>query len=103
VSVGTVDFKGPPGPDGDVTVGFAFAPPHWGRGYATEAVGAIATWAFGQASVRCIEADTDTTNLRAHRVLRKLGFVPQRTVTGGMARHGDTGDLLSWRLVRPRG
>lgn len=85
-SVGLVDFKGPPGPEGGVAVGCSFAPAHWNRGYATEAVGSLLAWALGHSSVRFITADTDVANVRAHRVLRKLGFVPGQSVAGRPSR-----------------
>ena len=66
-SIGLVDFKGPPGPEGGVAIGCSFAPAHWGRGYATEAVGPLVAWALGHASVRFVAADTDAANLRAHQ------------------------------------
>ena len=100
VSIGLVDFKGPPGPDGRIAVGFSFAPAFWDRGYATEAVGALVAWALRQSGVRSITADTNVTNVRSHRVLQKLGFAPAEHVAGGMVRHGDPGDLLVWRLVK---
>jgi RimJ/RimL family protein N-acetyltransferase len=100
MSIGLVDFKGPPGPEGGVAVGASFAPTLWDRGYATEAVGALVAWALGQASVRFITADTHVTNVRSHRVLQKLGFVSTEPVARGTARHGDAGDLLVWRLVK---
>jgi ribosomal-protein-alanine N-acetyltransferase len=102
-TVGLVDFKGPPGPEGGVAIGCSFAPAHWNRGYATEAVGPLVAWALGHSSVRFITADTDGANVRAHRVLRKLGFVSGQTLAGGPSHHGDAGDLLAWRLVKPGG
>jgi len=103
VSIGLIDFKGPPGPAGGVAIGCSFAPARWDRGYATEAVGALLVWALGQPHVRFITADTHVTNVRAHRVLQKLGFAPTEPEAGGMARHGDTGDLLVWRLGKQGG
>ena len=99
-SVGLVDFKGPPGAEGGVAIGCSFAPAHWDRGYATEAVAPLVAWALDHSSVRFVTADTDATNFRAHRVLRKLGFVSRQTVAGGLSRHGAAGDLLAWRLVK---
>jgi RimJ/RimL family protein N-acetyltransferase len=101
VSIGLVDFKGPPGPDGGITVGCSFARAYWGRGYATEAVGALLARTLRQSAVRYIMAATDVTNVRAHRLLQKLGFRPGEGAPGGMGRHGDIGDVLVWRLAKP--
>jgi ribosomal-protein-alanine N-acetyltransferase len=103
LSIGLVDFKGPPGPDGGIAVGCSFAPAHWGRGYATEAVGALLVTALRQSAVRYILADTGAGNVRAQRILQKLGFLPRDRRPAGMARHQDTGDALGWRLDKPAG
>jgi RimJ/RimL family protein N-acetyltransferase len=103
VTIGLVDFKGPPGPEGRITIGFSFARAHWDHGYATEAVSALVAWALQQPGVRFIEADTEVTNVRSQRVLEKLGFVSTGPVAEGVARHGGTGDLLAWRLVKRGG
>jgi ribosomal-protein-alanine N-acetyltransferase len=76
VSIGLVDFKGPPAPDGGIAVGCVFAPTYWGRGYATEAVDALLAMTRRQPAVRYISAETDVTNVRAQRLLRNLGFRP---------------------------
>ena len=103
-NVGLVDFKGPPDHEGGVAIGCAFAPAHWDLGYATEAVAPLVAWALGAApDVRFVTADTDAANFRAHRVLRKLGFVSGQTVAGGLSRHGAAGDLVAWRLVKGGG
>ena len=102
-SVGLVDFKGSPDQEGGVAIGCSFAPAHWDRGYATEAVGLLLAWALAHSSVRFITADTEAANFRAHRVLRKLGFVSGRSVADGPSHHGAEGDLLAWRLVKRGG
>lgn len=49
-------------------------PRHWGKGYATEAVGAALPLAFEQPSLACVEAEVFDANPASARVLRKLGF-----------------------------
>jgi len=44
VLVGDAGFHGPPGPEGEVEIGYALAPPARGRGLATEAVRLLARW-----------------------------------------------------------
>ncbi len=53
--------------------GWAFVPDAWGRGLATEAMGAILNWADSQpvGEIRCI---IDPGNVASHRVATKLGF-----------------------------
>jgi RimJ/RimL family protein N-acetyltransferase len=99
--IGLVDFKGPPDPDGGIAVGCALAPTYRGHGYATEALGALLARALRQPGVRHITADTDVTNVRAHRILQKLGFLPSEHGPAGPPRRGDTGGALAWRLEKP--
>ena len=66
-----LEDKGP-----EVEIGYAFGPPWWGKGYATEAGQAIVEAAFGTLGLQRIVADTDEANLGSQRVLAKLGFKP---------------------------
>ncbi len=73
--IGDADFKGLP-PDGYPEIGYGLESPYWGRGYATEAVGALCHWALEQPGVTAIEAETAPDNAASQRVLTKLGFAP---------------------------
>jgi RimJ/RimL family protein N-acetyltransferase len=97
VSIGLVDFKGPPGPDGGVTVGCSFAPAYWGRGYATEAVGALMNDLARLPAVRYVLAETTATNRGARRILSKLGF----RLIDGESGDGTAGGASRWRLDQP--
>ena len=55
-------------------VGFDLAKTHWGKGYMTEALGAIITYGFDTLRMSEICAHTYSHNSRARRVLEKLGF-----------------------------
>jgi RimJ/RimL family protein N-acetyltransferase len=55
-------------------LGFTFASAHQGRGYATEAVRAVVQYAFGQLAMHRVFARTDARNLRAQRLLERVGF-----------------------------
>jgi [ribosomal protein S5]-alanine N-acetyltransferase len=55
-------------------VGFDLAKAHWGKGYTTEALGAIITYGFEALRLSEICAHTYSRNSRARRVLEKLGF-----------------------------
>jgi RimJ/RimL family protein N-acetyltransferase len=60
---------------GDVEVGYTFLPRYWGRGYATEAVGAALAWVTqvlpGEPVVLC----TQSANEPSVRLAGRLGFV----------------------------
>ncbi len=62
----------PGGPD--ISLGYAFGADHWGRGYATEAAGAVLDEAFGPLALTRVVAITREANRGSRNVLRKLGF-----------------------------
>ena len=76
--VGNLCFKGLNG-DGSVEIGYGISAEYQGRGYATEAVDAAASWALRQPEVRRVEAETEPDNKASQRVLEKCGFIPAGT------------------------
>ena len=89
VSIGLVDFKVPPSSNGDIAIGCAFAPTYRGRGYANEAVPALIASTLLQSPVRYILAETDVTNIRAHRLLQTLGSRPGERSPAGLTGVGE--------------
>jgi RimJ/RimL family protein N-acetyltransferase len=71
--VGGAGFHGAP-QAGVVELGYGLAPAVWGRGLATEAVGALVGWARADPRVATIVANTDPENVASQRVLLKVGF-----------------------------
>lgn len=68
--------RGLPELDGVAEAGWVLAPAAWGRGIASEAMGAVLAWAdahLDMPSVRCI---VDADNSASIRVAGKLGFAP---------------------------
>lgn len=62
--------------DGSATLammGYTIAPEHQGKGYATEAVGAMVDWLLAR-GVRRVAATLDPRNLASARVLERCGF-----------------------------
>ena len=55
-------------------IGFDLATKHWGHGYMTEALRVIITHGFTALDLIKIEADTYSHNVRARRMLERLGF-----------------------------
>jgi len=55
-------------------LGYWLGADHWGKGLASEAVGALVAAAFGTLGVRRLHATTDPDNARSQRVLLKAGF-----------------------------
>ena len=66
--------RGIPGLEGFPEAGRGFVPDAWGRGLATEAMGAVLAWADTELKppeIRCI---IDPSNAASERVAAKLGF-----------------------------
>lgn len=58
-------------------LGYMMAPSHWGRGYVTEAVHSLLTYAFKEVKFHSIEAVIDARHGASERVLQKNGFVKE--------------------------
>ena len=87
--VGDLSFKGL-NANGMVEIGYGVFDGREGRGYATEAVKALTTWALRQPGVLRVEAETAPDNLASQRVLEKCGFVP-------LGKNGDVGPRFVWK------
>jgi ribosomal-protein-alanine N-acetyltransferase len=72
--VGVCGLAGPPGETGEVTLRYAILPGHEGKGYATEAVGALIDWAFSDERTRAIVAHTEERLPASIRVMVKNGL-----------------------------
>ncbi len=55
-------------------IGYIFHPDSWGKGIASEAVGALLEHGFGQCKLTKVIADVDPRNAGSIRMLEKLGF-----------------------------
>lgn len=62
----------------EVEVGYAFYPPFWGHGLATEVATACLGFARHELGLESVVAVTSPANFASHRVLRKAGFVHER-------------------------
>ena len=90
VTVGSAAFKSPPSGDGVVEIAYSIAPEHQGKGFATEAAGALTAYAFQSGLVRVVCAHTLPEPNASTRVLTKCGFRFLGEVT-------DPEDGLVWR------
>jgi [ribosomal protein S5]-alanine N-acetyltransferase len=71
--VGSITLRRMPPYQEDLELAWQFAPEHWGQGYATEAAGAVAAWAF-ENSAHEVFAVMRPANQRAEKLARRLGF-----------------------------
>ena len=72
--IGELCFKGLDD-NGAPEIGYGIAEEYQGKGYATEAVNAVAQWALKQDGVRRIEAEAEESNIASVKVLEKCGFI----------------------------
>ena len=77
--VGDLCFKGL-NDDGSVEIGYGILTEYQGRGYATEAVDAMVSWALRRPEVIRVEAETEPDNKASQRVLEKCGFFHDGTI-----------------------
>lgn len=59
---------------GEIEVGYAFAKPAWGRGFATETAMAAVRWGFEELELERIVAVAYAENTGSRRVMDKLGM-----------------------------
>ena len=73
-AIGECGTKGWVDEHGRVEIGYGLAPPYWGRGYGTEAVGALVEWLCNIEDVHVVTAEVEVGNVASRRVLERLGF-----------------------------
>lgn len=81
-------------------VGYCFDDAAWGRGYATEALGAVLQWAFDTLDLNRVQAALDTRNPASARVLEKLGFQREGTLLEDCIVNGEVSDSWVYGLLR---
>jgi [ribosomal protein S5]-alanine N-acetyltransferase len=72
--VGSIGLFGISRRDRSAELGYALAHRQWGRGYATEAVAVVLTWAFGTLRLHRVEALVEPQNPVSIQILRRMGF-----------------------------
>ncbi len=66
---------------GEIELIYAFAPAHWGHGYASESAGAMLE--YGQTILPRIHASICPQNKASQRILEKMGFQQTRVEPDG--------------------
>jgi hypothetical protein len=88
IMVADLCFKGEPNDKGEIEIRYGTYPAFEGRGFMTEAVGAIVKWAFEQPNVQAVTAQTDPNNIASQKILEKNNF----------AQYGKTTENILWRI-----
>ncbi|MFJ6611555.1 GNAT family N-acetyltransferase [Streptomyces sp. NPDC091289] len=74
-TIGGVDFHGPPDEHGSVTIGYGLVPSARGKGYASEALRALLSFARSQ-GVASVKGDADHDNTASQHVMTAAGMRP---------------------------
>ncbi len=78
---------------------YDLARPYWGRGLASQAVGAALRWAFEDVGFRRVHAVVMTTNERSVRLLERAGFVREGTLRQFRICRGTPRDFWFYSLL----
>jgi RimJ/RimL family protein N-acetyltransferase len=81
-------------------IGYCLDEPAWGKGYATEAVGAMLHWAYNALDLNRVDAELDTRNAASARVLEKLGFEQEGLRREDCVVAGEVSDSWIYGLLR---
>lgn len=96
----TVQVGAASGPPHRGELGYSFNRGHWGRGYATEAAGALLHWAFDTAGLHRVEATCRPANPASAHVLEKLGMRREGHLRDHMMIHGSPQDSYLYAVLR---
>jgi RimJ/RimL family protein N-acetyltransferase len=97
--VGDVGLSPADGEPGVVKIGYTIAPSFQGRGFATEAVGALVAYAFDTLGADVVRAYASAENAPSVRVAEKVGM---RLIERYERRDGDeTWSVVRYELRRP--
>lgn len=88
--IGDIGFKGKPDDEKTVEVGYGITASEQNKGFATEALHRIVSWAFNTNSVNKIKAECLEDNLPSIKVLQKLN----------MTKVLKDNNMLYWQLIK---
>lgn len=86
--VGDICIVGEPNSDGEIEIGYGTYEEFQKKGFMTEAVGGMITWAKSQPRILSIVASTEKGNIGSFTILLKNNFV----------KIGETETLFNWKL-----
>jgi ribosomal-protein-alanine N-acetyltransferase len=80
-------------------LGYWTGPPHWGRGYATEAADALVRWSFATLGLHRVFAAHFSRNPASGAVLRRIGMRHEGTLRSHVPRWGALEDLEVYGML----
>ena len=72
----------------------------WNRGYGTEALQAVFSFAFTQMEITSITADHMAENPASGRVMKKAGMTRTRFLSGKYQKNGNTYDAIEYTITQ---
>lgn len=90
-AIGGMGFNGEPNKKGETEVGYMIEEGHQNKGFATEALKLLSSWALSQERVKSVVVHTYRDNLPSQRILIKSGFEEDGA---------DEAQLMTFRLTR---
>jgi RimJ/RimL family protein N-acetyltransferase len=94
VRLGIADAAG-----GIGSLGYNVARPYWGRGIATDAVGAVVSYGFTTLGLTRMFATADARNLASIRVMQKLGMKHEGTLRRHRFYQGEHADEVHYGIL----
>ncbi len=91
--VGDICIVGEPNLAGEIEIGYGTYDEYQGKGFMTEAVSGIISWADMQPEINAVNASTEKLNIASFKVLVKNGFV----------KSGETDTLFNWSRSNQKG
>lgn len=82
-------------------IGYWIGPAHWGKGYATQAVGALIKYGFETLGLYRIHADHFDGNDASGRVMLKNGMKREGVLRGQFIKDGRPIDSVMYAITRP--
>ncbi len=81
-------------------LGYWIGKPYWGRGYVTEAAGAVMAYGFGTLALNRIEAHHLSRNPASGRVMQKLGMTWEGRMRDHVKKWGSFEDVEAYSILR---
>jgi RimJ/RimL family protein N-acetyltransferase len=99
VAIGGVNARLDPG-RGTAEIGYGVGNMHWGKGFTTEAAGAVAGWLFAHTPIARLAATADTRNIGSWRVMEKLGMTREGVLRSDRTVRGERADTVVYSVLR---
>ena len=99
VKLSEVDFR-----YGTAEIGFLIGESSfWGKGYASEAIGAVCHWAFGKGGIQKVSAGAYAQNIASRKTLEKVGFAQEGVLRSQVVLDsGERSDVIRFGLLSGR-